>query len=209
LIKRKAVRTVYKDAREVSDEDLYRRFAKGEERAFRLLLDRHGDKVLGYLTKFFGDRELATDLTQDVFIRVISAARRFRGDSSFTTFLFRIVRNLCIDHMRSRSASPDSRAASLDQVDGPGDRPLSDTIAGKEPDGAHRTLAGELSDAVERGLADLPEKQREVFLMREVQGLKFAEIADLLGVNENTVKSRMHYAMVSLRETLSIFKDGT
>lgn len=191
----------------LSDEELYHRFAQGEERAFRLLLDRHGDKVLGYLTRFFGDRELATDLTQDVFMRVISAARRFRGDSSFTTFLFRIVRNLCVDVMRARAARPDTHAASLDQGHDPDDRPLSETVPGREPDGEHRILSGELSQALKEGLAGLPVEQREVFLMREVEGLKFGQIAEVLSVNENTVKSRMHYAVVSLRRTLTAFKE--
>ena len=207
ILKRRVPKTVLSQEG-LSDEELYRRFAKGEERAFRLLLDRHGDKVLGYLTRFFGDRELATDLTQEVFLRVIKGANRFRGDSSFTTFLFRIVRNLCIDKMRSRAARPDTNAASLDQGANPEARPLSETIAGREPDGEHRTLSGELSTALEDGLGRLPAEQREVFLMREVEGLKFAEIAAVLRTNENTVKSRMHYALVSLRRTLATFKEG-
>ncbi|NOZ01521.1 MAG: sigma-70 family RNA polymerase sigma factor [Deltaproteobacteria bacterium] len=164
--------------------------------------------MLGYLTRFFGDRELATDLTQDVFMRVIRSAGRFRGDSSFTTFLYRIVRNLCVDVMRSRAAHPDSRAASLERTAGPDDRPLAETIPGREPDGEDRALSGELSRALAKGLERLPPEQREVFLMREVEGLRFAEIASILDVNENTVKSRMHYAVVSLRKALAAFREG-
>jgi len=193
----------------LADEDLYRRFAGGEERAFGVLLDRHGDRVFGYLVRFFGDRETARDLVQEVFMRVITGAPSFRGDCSFRTFLFRVVRNLCIDVMRARAARPDAGAASLDAVEDPDDRPLSEVVAGREPDGVHRGLSRELSAALEEGLARLPPEQREVFLMREAEGLKFAEIAQVLGVNENTVKSRMHYAVQALRRDLAAFGDGS
>lgn len=189
----------------LDDEDLYRRFAEGDERAFEVLLDRHGDRVFGYLVRFFGDREMARDLAQEVFMRVIAGASGFRGDCSFVTFLFRVVRNLCIDVMRSRAARPDAGAASLDAVTDPDDRPLSEVVAGHEPDGVARGLSRELSQALTQALARLPAEQREVFLMREAEGLKFAEIAQVLGVNENTVKSRMHYAVQALRRELAAF----
>jgi RNA polymerase sigma-70 factor (ECF subfamily) len=208
LAKRKASESVLPDGRP-SDEALYRRFAEGDERAFAVLLDRYGSRVLGYLTRFFGDREMATDLTQDVFVRVISAAGDFRGQSSFATFLFRIVRNLCIDVMRSRAARPDSGAASIDADPEGSGRPLSEVVAGDSPGGDARTLSDELSRAMERALGTLPSEQREVFLMREVEGLRFPEIAEVLGVNENTVKSRMHYAVTSLRVALAGFRGTT
>jgi len=191
----------------LSDEELYRRFADGDERAFEVLLDRHGGRVLGYMHRFFGDYELACDLTQDVFLRVISAAPDFRGNCSFLTFLFRVIRNLCIDVMRSRRSRPDAGAASLDDDDC-GERPLSEVVPGNSPRGEDRTFSQELSVAVEAALGRLPAEQREVFLMREVEGLKFSQIAEILGVNENTVKSRMHYALTSLRASLEGFRDG-
>ena len=205
LANRKAARSVLEDTRP-ADEELYRQFAEGDERAFAVLLDRYGDRVLGYLTRFFGDREMATDLTQDVFLRVIQAADDFRGQSSFATFVFRIVRNLCIDVMRSRASRPDARALPLDGDGGDESRSLSEVIAGPSPEGDARTFSNELSTALEAGLARLPAEQREVFLMREVEGLRFGEIADVLGVNENTVKSRMHYAVTSLRQSLGSFR---
>ena len=207
LPKPKPAASVYRDGR-LTDEELYRRFANGEERAFAVLLERHGGRVMGYLTRFFGgDTELAADLTQDVFLRVVAAAGEFRWEASFTTFLYKTVRNLCIDVMRSRASRPDARAASIDAEPGDGDRgPLSERLAGTSPGGDARTLSGELSEALEAGLARLPPEQREVFLMREVEGLKFGDIAEVLGVNENTVKSRMHYAVLSLRDALSEFR---
>jgi RNA polymerase sigma-70 factor (ECF subfamily) len=208
LVHRNRPTTVYSgDPR--SDEDLYRRYAEGDDRAFRVLLDRHGGAVLGYLTRFFGDREMATDLTQDVFLKVVAGASGFRGDSSFRTFLFRIVRNLCFDVLRVRKGRPDARARSLDGPAGPGldDRSLGDVVSGTATSGLQRTLSGELSDALEAGLARLSAEQREVFLMRQVEGLLFPEIAGILGVNENTVKSRMLLAVKSLRQSLADFRE--
>lgn len=205
--KPKSRASVYPGATE-SDETLFELFSGGDERAFEVLLDRHGDEVFGYLTRFFGDRELAADLTQDVFLKVIASAGAFRGESSFRTFLFRVVRNLCIDVMRSRSARPDSRASSLDSRGPGGEGPsLEERVAGTSPEGSARTFSHELSGALEAGLRRLPDEQREVFLMREVECLKFREIAVILAINENTVKSRMNYAIKSLRESLDAFAE--
>jgi RNA polymerase sigma-70 factor (ECF subfamily) len=193
-----------------SDEDLYRRYAEGDDRAFRVLLDRHGGAVLAYLTRYFGDREMATDLTQDVFLKVIAGAEGFRGDSHFRTYLFRIVRNLCFDVLRSRKGRPDAGARSLDGPVGPhgdGRSTVGDLVPGTGISGAQRVLTGELSAAIQSGLALLPADQREVFLMRQVEGLRFPEIAQILGVNENTVKGRMLAAVKSLRQSLAEFRE--
>lgn len=200
IVKPKKASSVSQDSTS-SDEVLYRRFANGDEKAFEVLLGRYGSRVFGYLVRFFGDRELAGDLTQEVFIRVISAAQDFRGESSFATFIFRITRNLCIDFMRSRGARPDCDAASLNSGSEIKDR----IVISNLPGGDERTLSDELSSALMAALAALPPEQREVFLMREFEGLRFAEIASLLGVNENTVKSRMHYAVMHLRSALQGF----
>jgi len=191
--------------RGLSDEDLYRRFAEGEEEAFEVLLNRHGDQVHGYLFRYFGDRELAADLSQEVFLRLVSAAGEFRGDSSFRTFLFRIVRNLCIDHVRSRAARPP--VDSLDATTGgdPDGPSLGDRLAGPGPDPSAGTFSGELRKALEAALAQLSPALREVFLLRAVEGLRFPEIAAILGVNENTVRGQMHTAVMRLRRQMGGF----
>jgi len=193
--------------RGLSDEDLYRRFAEGEEEAFEVLLQRHGDQVHGYLFRYFGDRELAADLSQEVFLRVVASAREFRGESSFRTFLFRIVRNLCIDHVRSRAARPP--VDSLDRATGedPEGPSMGDRVAGPGPDPSAGTFSGELQAALEAALAQLSPGLREVFLMRAVEGLRFPEIAAILGVNENTVRGQMHTAVTRLRRQMGAF-DG-
>jgi len=193
--------------RGLSDEDLYRRYANGEEEAFEVLLQRHGDAVHGYLFRYFGDRDLAADLAQEVFLRLVSAAREFRGDSSFRTFLFRIVRNLCIDHVRSRAVRPPIDSLDGGVGDDPEGPPLRERVAGPAPDPSAGTFSGELQQALEAALADLSPALREVFLMRAVEGLRFPEIAAILGVNENTVRGQMHTAVMRLRRRMGGFLD--
>ena len=191
---------------EIDGVQLVRRCLDGDSSAWALMVRTHHRRVYGLCYRFTGNQTDAEDLTQDVFLRVIQAADDFRGQSSFATFVFRIVRNLCIDVMRARAARPDAGALPLDGDGGDDSRPLSEVVAGPSPEGDARTFSNELSTALEAGLVKLPAEQREVFLMREVEGLRFGEIADVLGVNENTVKSRMHYAVTSLRESLGSFR---
>lgn len=189
-----------------SDEELYRSYAEGDGGAFRVLLDRHGNGVHGYLARYLGDDEMAQDVAQDAFVRVIRGAADFRGESSFRTYLFTLARHAAIDALRGRNRRPDARAASLEAPAGtsPDDTPLAERLA--VPDrGDHRTLSGELSAALEAGLAQLPDAQREAFLLREVEGLTFPEIGAIQGVPLDSARSRVVYAIRSLRRSLAGF----
>lgn len=202
FIKRKGFSSV-SNSGTITDDQLYRLFAEGDAKAFGILLDRYGNKVFGYFFHYFGDNEIAEDLTQETFLRVITAATDFRGDCSFATFLFRIARNLCIDTVRAR-ASRGVTSSLEDQVDDV--RPLSEVIKGNSLEPDRKAFSDELQKAIENALGHLPDEQREVFILREIEGLRFREIADILGVNENTVKSRMNYALISLRKALMGFR---
>ena len=171
-----------------SDEDLYRRYAEGDERAFRVLLDRHSGEVLGYLARFFGDREMATDLTQDVFLKVIAAADDFRGDSSFRTFLFRIAHNHCVNHIVRRRPTASLQELELDPEDGA--RPVEARLTDAQQ-------SARLHDAVRR----LPLIQRQV-VMLALEDLDYAEIAAVLGITETNVGVRLNRARASLRKMM-------
>ena len=194
-----------------TDEQLMQAYREGNPRAFELLLARHERKVWNFLRRSVGDATLAEDLLQEVFLRVIKAQADsvdWRGEAKFTTWVYTIARNLCIDHAR-RAVHRDARS-----LDAPtrADDEASETLYDRVSDGG-RDAEGLASDGqvrvrVDAAVAALPPDQREVFLLREVMDLPFAEIATVVGAPEPTVKSRMRYALERLREALDDLQPG-
>jgi RNA polymerase sigma-70 factor (ECF subfamily) len=191
---------------ERSDEDLMSLYLEGETRAFQTIVDRHSRRVYNFILRRSGGRaEVAEDILQDTFVRVIRNAASFQRKAKFTTWLYTIARNLCIDALRKASYR---RHPSLDQpissAEGSG-ATLMDKVPNKD-DGAEKAAhESHFKTRLEGALNDLPEEQKEVFVMREFQGLKFWEIAEIVGVAENTIKSRMRYALQGLRGSLAEF----
>lgn len=191
----------------VPDEALLRQYQQGDRAAFGELLQRHRRPVFNFILRYLGDRNQAEDLLQEVFLRIVQGAGEFKGESKFTTWLYTIARNLCIDTARKMVFR---RHASLDgpthgeEGDGPSlmDR-IPNSGAAVDRDAIGRELQPQLARAVEA----LVHEQREVFVMREYLALPFKEIADIVGVPENTVKSRMRYALEKLRESLAEYED--
>ena len=180
------------------------RYRGGNVRAFELLLRRHKKPVFNFLWRQVGNRALAEELLQEVFLRVIRSASSYQEQAKFTTWLYTIARNLCVDAARR---AEHRRTLSLDAPSGDAGRALSDGVADPAADPSRQALSRELRRSIEQAIAALPDEQREVFLMRERSGLPFKEIASIVGVPENTVKSRMRYALERLREALAEYKD--
>jgi RNA polymerase sigma-70 factor (ECF subfamily) len=181
---------------EQSDETLMLRFRAGEARAFEVLVSRHRTPVFSFLLRLTGDRGRAEDLCQEVLLKVVKASERWEARARFRTWLYAIARNLAVD---------EARRAVLRRAD-----PLEDAPGAAEPrpgpeDAAASSL---LRPKLEAALAALPAEQREVFLLREHAGLRFAEIAEVTGTAENTVKSRMRYALEGLRARLAVLGVG-
>lgn len=193
---------------EASDEMLMVRYQRGDRDAFAELVRRHEATIYNYAYRQLRELSLAEDVTQEVFLRIVQRAAEFKHEARFSTWLFTITRNLCIDHLRKLAHR---RHPSLDQptTNASAGRPLADTVADPDPRSAADRVAvsAEVAARMVEAFDRLPEEQREVFLFRELADLPFREIAELTGVGENTVKSRMRYALDHLQEALADFEE--
>jgi RNA polymerase sigma-70 factor (ECF subfamily) len=196
------------DRNEVTDEVLMMQFQGGERSAFTILVRRHKTPIFNFILRQVRTRATAEDLTQDVFVRVVQNAATFKHEARFTTWVYSIARNLCIDHLRKMSLR---RHPSLDQASGKDkDGPtLGEKVADDHPSAAadRRVTATDIGERIIVAVEALPPEQREVFLLRQLAKVPFKEIAKMTGVPENTVKSRMRYALERLQEALSEYED--
>ena len=195
---------------DVPDETLMAMYAAGTTEAFEVLLGRHERGVFNFILRSTNNRARSEDLTQEVFFRVIKSAPKYQTSARFTTWLYTIARNICIDQSRRKSTKLE---VSIDKPIGRGDGTgkertiLDSVVAPRAESGGVEVVKKEFRDRLKHALEELPEEQREVFVLREVSGLKFREIADVVGVPENTVKSRMRYALETLRGHLEEFRE--
>jgi RNA polymerase sigma-70 factor (ECF subfamily) len=192
--------------RDEADEVLMVAYQKGDVRAFEILLTRHRRPVFNFILRYVGLRETAEDLLQETFLRVIKGAEAYQRQAKFTTWLYTIARNLCVDQSRrAKHRKAQSLDAPMNSSAESGT--LLDVIPANEIASDRQTVNKELHLKMEAALARLSQEQREVFLMREFLDMPFKDIAQVVGVPENTVKSRMRYALEKLRLELDEYKD--
>lgn len=185
-----------------TDEELITDYKNGKVEAFRVLVERHEKPVYRFCLRSLQSPEAAADATQEVFLRVVRNAPRWEQKAKFTTWLYTIARNFCIDEARKgrfRKTESLNEPASKDS-DG-GDEKL-DRVPAKTPGGDAVADDKRVRAVIDDALGSLPEEQREVFCLREYGGLAFKDIAEAVGTGENTVKSRMRYALTALRKAL-------
>lgn len=193
---------------ELEDAELMQRYAEGDERAFAVLFDRHRDPVYNFILRSCGRRSVADELVQEVFESVIEAADSYEPNAKFTTWLYTIARNTCIDAARRRSQADVHSLNNPVGDDEEADRTYQDLLADEDADaGPVQADRKAFRDQLQKALERLPEKQREVFVLREISGLKFREIAGVVDAKVPTVKSRMRYALDTLRGELAEFRD--
>ena len=189
---------------ELSDQEEMKRFQDGDESGFGVLLARHGPGVLRFIRKMTGaDAARAEDLLQEIFMKVIERRGHYDPGQKFTTWLYSIARNHCIDFLRTESFR---RHGSLDAPVSAGDQGgavVIDMIRGGERAQDESVYDREVRDVLDEGLGELKEEFREVFLLREVEGLSLDEIAAVTGSPLGTVKSRLRYAYRDLRRTFT------
>ena len=171
-----------------------RRVQRGDVNAFEPLMAAYEKNVYNLALRMTGNAQDAEDMTQEAFLKAYSSLDSFRGDSKFSVWLYRIVSNVCLDHLRRKSRRP---AVSLSMEDEGGEDvqlDLPDTSQSPE-----ELLEKKLTrEAVQRGLAQLPEDARQILLLREIQGLSYEEIGEALHLEAGTVKSRIFRARKKL-----------
>jgi RNA polymerase sigma-70 factor (ECF subfamily) len=181
--------------RNLSDESLVTLFAQGQDEAFDVLLERYQSKVMSYIMLVVQDSDLADDIFQDTFTKVIVTIKdgRYHESGRFVGFLFRIVHNRIIDHYRHLQSSPCVSEGERDydifnnaQLS---DASYEDSLAAKQ-----------IQRDIRRLVMSLPENQREVVIMRYYKNMSFKEIAEATNVSINTALGRMRYAILNIRK---------
>lgn len=178
------------------DSALMLRYRDGDVRAFETLYRRHSDSLYRYLLRLSRNRAAAEDIFQEVWSKIIRSRQNYRATAKFSTFLYRVAHNCFIDHIRRNKRHAANSPLDPDVTTHPADQP--DVTAEK-------TLARERLDAA---LAQLPDEQRDAFLLHEEAGLSLDHIARITGVNRETAKSRLRYAVKKLRTAIDSAAGG-
>lgn len=171
------------------ENEIIRSVLRGNVNDFEKLVAAYEKNVYNIALRMVGDPDDAADMTQETFIKAYRALSGFRGDSKFSSWLYRIASNVCLDFLRSRSRHPQVSLSTVDE---------DDRATFELPDmrqNPEEQLMKKLGmEAVRRGLEQLPEQQRQILVLRELGGLSYAELAQTLGLEEGTVKSRIFRA---------------
>ena len=187
-----------------TDAELMLAFRGGDARAFESLVQRHQRGIYNFILRSVRDRARSEELLQEVFLRVVRAKDRYERTAKFTTWIYAIARNLCVDESRrARFRDHESLDAPLRRRRAPGSATLGSTLASDDLLPELVAESPRLRERLNAAVLRLPADQREVFLMRLMAGMSFREIGETVGAPENTVKSRMRYALDKLREELA------
>ena len=171
----------------------------GDVDAFEAIVREYEKSVYNLALRMSGDREDALDISQESFLKAYSSLHSFRGESKFSVWLYRIVSNTCLDFLRSRSRRAEESLFVDDGEGGEREREIRDERYAPE-----RMLESKLQrEALQRGLLSLPEEQRKILLLRELQGFSYEEIGRVLSLESGTVKSRIFRARRKLCEFLA------
>jgi len=186
---------------DVSETDLVKRCQEGDSEAFDELVTRYRTRVFGMIYNMVHNEQDAWDLAQDSFLKAWKSIARFRGQSSFYTWMYRIVMNVTIDWLRKKqvrgAGAEFDDAIQLKEID-----PASRTVphAGPLP---HEGMQGrEIRDRIDAAIAQLSPEHRAVILMKEIEDMQYREIAESLGCSIGTVMSRLFYARKKLQDLL-------
>jgi RNA polymerase sigma-70 factor (ECF subfamily) len=185
-----------------SDADLVRLAQKGDMRAFEELVARHRDKVYARALSMMRNEDEALDLSQDAWVKGWQRLGQFQGDSSFVTWMTRIVINLCLDQLRKLKRKRAESLEAMEEEPGGAERQMP-VIAPNPTEGLERA---ELRERINRGLAELSEKHRTALILHEFEQMEYKEIARQMKCSVGTVMSRLFYARRHLAARLAGLK---
>src|SRR5882757_9028935 len=192
--------TIREQLKAMDDAAVVTSFLEGEERAFQELVERYQTRLLNFIYRTIGDREKAEDLVQEVFIRVYRHLHRFDRSKKFSTWAYTIASNLAKNELRNRSRNPLVLFQTIKKHWEADHRPLQFEDATARPDDLYRKRY--LKEAVDQCVDQLPTHHRAVFVLRELEGKSYAEIAEITGCNLGTVKSRLNRARNSFAQLI-------
>lgn len=188
--------------RQLSDHEVVLRAREGDHSAFRVLVERHEARVYALSLRLLRDPDWAQDAVQEAFLKAYRALRRFEGRAAFGTWMYRLTYNHCLD---MRRADKSGRLVEWDDERPPGGDPTAslsiDSVPSIQGPG-EEAERGELREQLAKAIQTLPDSIRQTLVMREIDGLRYAEIAETLQIPKGTVMSRLFHARKRLREIL-------
>lgn len=196
------------------DDELMQRFQKGDEDAFNLLVRRHQKPLINFIARFTGNKDNAEDLAQETFIRMFKAANRYKpGRAQFKTWMYFIAKNLCKNEIRNRGRREryyvDNIVSNDNSIDG-NDEEI-DLIASAPADAAFQPEIAlerkELRNTIQKAIAELPDQYRLPLVLRDIQGLSYDEIGNILELRSGTTKSRINRARLMLKDKLKSYME--
>lgn len=190
------------------DTELLARAQQGSVEAFEGLVERHRDQVFGLALRMLQSAEDAAEVTQDAFLAAYRNLKEFRGDAQFGSWVYRIAANQALMKLRHRKVVSQVESP-LPEGEGPTFNERGSLVDEVTPwqgrDGEGEVLDAELRGAIEQAADSLAEEQREVFVLRDLEGLSYEEIAELTGSTVPAIKSRLHRARLALRAAIEHF----
>lgn len=184
----------------MTDSHLIERCQQGDTSAFNILVWRWQHRVYNFVLRYVGHREDAKDISQKTFIKAYRNMSALKDEKKFSTWLYQIAVNLCRDELKKRNRRSLYSLDLLQENGNSGLPSLQELTMDKSEHPETHACQCNLNDLLNRALQEIPKEQRIVIIMKEYEGLKFHEIADILGTSINTVKSRMYYGLTALKK---------
>jgi len=200
-------KTEEEQVQQVQERRLIRRLKRGDERAFATLVRTYQQRVFNMVFRMLGNREEAEDVAQDVFVTVFQSAASFRGDSKFSTWLYRVTINHCKNRLKYLKRRGRHMGRPLDEIAehelarGSGDAQPKFHSSIPRPD--DMAVGRQLERIIQQEMARMDEDHRVLLVLRDIQGLSYQEMAEVTGLNIGTIKSRLHRARLALKEALA------